>query len=550
MPKMAGLHGFSVELSKFSRPRIDRAGKKAYYPYTMEEQNKKVQKPSLVKNTVLNLLYQLLVVLAPLLTAPYVSRVLTASGVGVYSYTMSLVSYFTLFAGLGTLHYGAREIALHREDKAAYSKTFWEIELLSVITSLCSLAVWIVLAICYREYQIYLLILSFNILAVIFGIIWLYVGLEKYKYTVPINAMVKILGIVLVFVLVKTQDDVWIYVLIMSGSLLAGNIAMWAFLPKTVEKTRIEGRSLKHHFHETLIYFIPSIATTIYTVLDKTLIGVLVPGTVTVIDPNTGEEIVKKVSDIENGYYEEATKILTILKTVCFMAINGVMGSRASYLFGKGDHEGIKKLSKTTMNITSFLSVGAAFGIAAVSAVFIPLFFGDEFQKTVILIYVMAALVPIICVSNVLGATYYTPTGRRKQSALFLVIGSVVNLALNIPFILLFQSIGAAIASVIAEVLISALYLLRCNGHITPKDLWLTIWKKLLAGALMFSAVFPFCFFLQTKLNAYVLVFSSVAIGAFVYLGILIMLKDPSIKEAIGFFKSKFSHREKSSTSD
>ena len=246
----------------------------------MNDQNNveviKQKQPSLKINVALNFIYQFLVIAIPLITTPYLSRVLlfeeTGSNIGISSYTTSLVNIFIIFAALGTVSYGTREIARKRESKKDYSKLFFEIELLSVFSSFITLLFWVVFASVYVEYRLYLYILSLNIIATCFDISWLYAGLEKYKYTVGINALFKTISAVLIFVLVKSPDHLWVYILISSSALLLGNLSMWLFLPKVIQREKVDFNNLKYHLKNSFKYFIPTIATTIYTILDKTLI--------------------------------------------------------------------------------------------------------------------------------------------------------------------------------------------------------------------------------------------------------------------------------------
>lgn len=496
------------------------------------------KKPSLKKNIFLNVFYEIICIIAPFITAPYVSRVLQSSGVGIYSYTQSLVTYFTMFAALGTGTYGLREIAMCRDDKERYSHVFWEIEIISVCTSVLSLIVWFFIAYLYASYRIYLLILSLNILSTLFDISWFYRGLEKFQYTILINSLSKVLNIILIFLFVKTSSDTWIYVLITALSTLVGNVSMWIFLPFHLKRARIEKSNIRYHFKETFVYFIPTIATTIYTVLDKTLIGVLIPGMVSAVDSN-GNEVVQKLSDIENGYYEQATKIINIVKTMTFVGINGVMASRSSYLYGKQDEEGVKKLLKTTYSITLLLSIGASFGIAAIAKNFVPIFFGEGYDKTICILYVLCILSTVICISNVLGAVYYTPSGRRRDSTKYLIIGSFINLILSVPLILVLKSIGAALASVIAEIVISALYIIHSNKMYSFRQLFQSTWKKIVSGILMFVVVFGFGVWMNGKINAYFLLTIQILLGIAVYMGFLFILKDESVKETFHFLTGK-----------
>ena len=501
-------------------------------------QNGNKDRNKLTTNIIFNTLYQILIIITPLITAPYISRILQSDGVGIYSYTHSLVTYFTMFAALGTASYGKRMIALRRDNKKDCSKAFWEIELITVFTTAIMMVIWLLLSTFYKEYSTYLFILSLYLLATLFDISWFYAGLEKFQFSVIINSIFKIISVVLILTLVKTKADLWIYFLIYCGSTLLGNISMWIFLPKFLCKTNIDFHNMGKHLKNTLVYFAPTIATSIYTVLDKTLIGLLIQGNVTVYED--GVEVVKKLSDIENGYYEQANKIISLVKGVAFASINGVMESRVSYLYGKGDSEGIKKIQKTTLNITSFLSIGASFGLIAIASTFVPIFFGSGYDKTVILMYILSPIIFIICVSNVLGSVYYTPCGKRKESTYYLIAGSIINLVLNIPFILLYNSIGAAIASVIAECVISILYLARSRKYVFSfKEFLAIIWKKLVAGGLMLVAVLLVTNYLLNGMNEYLSLMIQLALGVFVYLLSLIILRDDSFKKLFEFFKNK-----------
>lgn len=488
-------------------------------------------------NVILNVIYNVFLVITPLFTAPYASRVLQPDGIGIYSYSNSLVTYFTVFAALGTVTYGTRKIARHRNNKKEYSKDFWEIELMTIFTSLISLSAWILLSVLYTEYKVFLLILSFQIVATAFDISWLYAGLEKYKYTVLINSLAKLTGIILIFTLVKSKADLNIYIIINVGVHLLGNISMWIFLPKTTSKTKIEISSIKHHLKETLVYFIPTIATILYSILDKTLIGALVQGTI--IKNIDGKEITTKISELENGYYEQATSIITMIKTISFVAINGVMMSRSSFLFKENKVDEVKTLTKKTYDLTLFLSIGAMFGLMALAQLFVPIFFGEGYDKTVLLIYVLAPIIMINCLSSVLGSLYYTPSGRRKQSAIYIVCGTTVNLVLSIPLILFLNSIGAAVASIIAEIVITVLYILRCNKFISIKELFSILWKKIIAGGMMFIAVFFFSNYVGKYIPWWLSITISIIIGLAIYVLINAILKDNSISYIMNLIRNK-----------
>ena len=174
--------------------------------------HKKMMQTSIKKINIYNTIYQVLSLITPLITAPYISRVLGSSGVGIYSYTNSIVTYFTLFAALGTASYGQREIAMHRDDPETSSKLFWEIEILSLTTTAVSLIVWIAWIFISTQYTAIYSVLTLSVLAVAFDISWYFGGFEKFKYIVIRNTLVKITGIILLFLFVKKETDIFLYV--------------------------------------------------------------------------------------------------------------------------------------------------------------------------------------------------------------------------------------------------------------------------------------------------------------------------------------------------
>lgn len=224
--------------------------------------------PNIKLNYIYNTIYQVLTMITPLITAPYISRVLGVENVGIQSYTKSIVTYFTLFAALGTASYGQREIAMHRNEKYDTSKLFWEVELLSIVSTIVAICIWVIWIIFANKYKIFYFILTFEILAAAFDISWFFMGLERFKSIVIRNSAVKIGGIILIFVFVREQNDLLKYVIIMTLSGLAGNIATWTYLPKAINRVSIKDLNPFRHFKQTISYFIPTIAISIYTVLD------------------------------------------------------------------------------------------------------------------------------------------------------------------------------------------------------------------------------------------------------------------------------------------
>lgn len=478
------------------------------------------KKPSVKRNYIYSLLYQILTMITPFITAPYVSRVLGADGVGIYSYTSSYMTYFTLVAALGTASYGMREIAQCRNNQQEYSKKFWEIELLTVFTTFTCLVAWIVLVLFSTTNKIYFIALIPQLIATMFDISWFYTGHERIGYTVFWNAICKIVGVICIFVFINDKSDVVLYIFLNAFILMLGNISMWVFLPRMLVRVNPKEFRFRRHLYETLIYFIPTIATTVYTVLDKTLIGTITQ------------------DNYQNGYYEQATKIINMAKTAVFVSVNTVMAARISYLFAENKIDEIKARIEKSIDFILLLGFAATFGIIAVAQDFVPVFFGDGYGPVVNLLYWMSPLILIIGVSNCLGSQYYTPAGLRKLSSKFIIMGAVVNLIMNLILIPKLEATGAVIGSIIAEFTISVMYFKNCSGYLKVSQVFKCSYKRLIAGIIMIVVV---KFVSQLQLSSLLLLLCEVIVGAIVYFVTLYIMKDSMLKDAFLMVKEKVS---------
>ena len=478
---------------------------------------------SVKKNVFFNMLFQILVTIAPIVTTPYISRTIGADGVGTYSFTLSNVTYFTLCTALGTVAYGTREISRNRNDKKQMSKLFLEIELLTVFASIVCLLFWGVFILITRSYRLYYIILTLSIIATVLDISWLYAGIEKFKYTVTQNAIFKILGIISLFVFVKDKNDTPVYVLIMTLTTLLGNLSMWFYLPRFVTLPPVKSLRVFRHFKEVIIYFIPTVAISIYTVLDKTLIGIITH------------------SEYENGYYEQATRIINMVKNLTFYSINVVLGARITYLFVEKKSEEIKRRIYQSIDVIFLIGYGSIFGLSAIADRLIPLYLGDGFDDVVKLIYWMCPLVIIVGVSNCLGFQYYTPAGLRTKSARYIITGSLVNLILNLILIPKYGTVGAVIGSIMAEATISALYLFNCDHYLSLNNLLQLSSKRVIAGSLMLLIVrMSGTVFTHNSISNLIIL---VAIGTIAYALILLSLRDTLTIESFHKIRKKISKR-------
>lgn len=457
------------------------------------------------KNIIYSTIDQVSNVLVPFITAPYIARVLGADGIGIDSFTGSIHYYFILLATLGTMTYGAREISMNRDDPYKRSQIFWEIELMKIITSVISLILWMFFLLFVDMYKEYFLVRSIGFFSVLFDIAWFFNGLEEFKIAVIRNVFFRISGIFALFLFVKDSDDLFLSIFITFISGLLASLSLWPYLRKYLVCAKPKFSNLKKHFKETFIYFVPTIATSIYTVFDKTLIGLITHDT------------------SENGYYQQAEGIVNIAKNVVFASVNSVLGVRIAFLYAQKKTDEIEERIEQSLNYIFFMGFGCCFGIMGIAKSFVPFFLGEGYDEVISLLYIFSPIIIIIGISNCLGSHYYTPCGKRAQSAKYIIAGSLTNLMLNVLLIPCLGSIGAAIASIFAELLIAFLYVKFSGEFCSLKLLLCNGLKKLIAGIIMFIIVLIMNLI---QLPIFLLLMIQIMSGAILYVVVLALLKD------------------------
>ena len=473
------------------------------------------KKKSITKNYIYNASYQVLTLITPLITTPYLSRVLEADGIGVYSFTASIVAYFTMFAALGTLTYGNREISYLQDDRKARSQVFWEIELLSMITTSISLIAYIFFILFgTKEYQVIYLIQIFSILTIATDITWLLQGVEEFGKIVGRNLFFKILSILYVFTFVRSKEDLILYI---GGNVILSFLtqaSVWFYLPKFVDLP--DWKSLKplRHLRGTIALFVPTIAISVYTVLDKTMIGIF-------------------SNAFENGYYEQA---LNLSKTVLTLvtSLGTVMIPRMGYHYNKGEQGEVQKLMYQSYRFVWFLGIPLCFGLMGIASNVVPWFYGDGFLKLTILLPILSMLIPVIGMSNVTGMQYLITTKREKLLTISVAIGAAVNFMCNLVLIPRYSAIGAAVASVFAEIVITGIQFVFVRKEISVAKVLAGAWKYLTAGLLMLVVLLIEGQKLTSSiLNTGIMIVS----GGCIYFIILALLKDEFL---MGYIKKIF----------
>lgn len=474
---------------------------------------------SVVKNYIFNASYQVLALIVPLITTPYISRVLQADGIGVYSYTYSIVSYFTLCAVLGTATYGNRIFGILQDNLEERTKRFWDIFLLRVITSSIALAIYMVYAVVIAADKWIAVIQSIYIVAVMFDIAWYFQGLEEFKKIAIRNYIMKIINIIYIFAVVKISQDLWKYVLGLAFFTLVGNLSIWIYLPKYVMHLNKYRPNPFYDIRTIFQLFIPSVATQVYAMLDKSMIGWF------------------SSTSFENGYYEQSEKIVKM----CLMLVTSlstVMIPRISKAFAEKRREDFLEGIYGSYNFVWFLSVPLMFGLIGISPVLVPVFFGEGYEKVEILLPIFSVLFIVMGLNSTTGSQYFITTGQQKVYTKSVILGGVMNFGLNLLLIPKFYSIGASIGSIAGEVVITVIELLYIynNKQFDVLKVFKISGKYLVAGVSMLIYLLVIRRYLDLSVRSLAITIPSAAILYFV---ILLIQKEKFVMQGLSIIKSK-----------
>ncbi|MEK1297415.1 oligosaccharide flippase family protein [Limosilactobacillus fermentum] len=457
-----------------------------------------------IKNYLYNAGYQILVMLVPLITTPYVNRVLGAYGIGMNTFTNTTIQYFILGGSLGISIYGNRQIAYVRDNQRQLTKTFLEIQIVKTIGILVSTALFFLYLFEFARYKEYMLLQGINLIAAAFDISWFFQGLENFKITVVRNMIVKIISTILIFVFVRTSSDTGTYIFILAMSILLGNLTLWPYLKGTLVKVSISELSPWIHIVPSLALLLPQVALQIYQILNRTILGVF-------------------ISTNASGFYFDADTIIKIALSL-ITSIGTVMLPHAANEFIKGNKDKINNYMYLSSDITSALAIAFSFGIAAISFKLAPVFFGKEFLPVGGAMFIEAPVIYLAGISGVLGTQYLLPTNQLKKYTVSIMVGAVASICLNLILIPAWGLNGAMVATVSSEasVLVYQLVVLAKSNQLKIGHLFDGFFKYFIAGMVMFIIVFSIDRY--TK-NGVIELIVEIIVGAIVYLTMVVILK-------------------------
>lgn len=417
-----------------------------------------------------NFLYQILAIVLPLVTAPYVSRVLGSNNVGVYSYTQACANYFFLFAMLGVNNYGNRTIAAVRDDKEKLNCTFWEIYSFQFVWGIIINIAYFVYCACIVKEDILIAWLQFfYVSSGWLNINWLMFGLEQFKLTTIRNIIVRLGMAAAVFLFVKNTADLSIYTAIIAGGNFLSALAIWPFVLKHIPFRKLTFPGVVQHIKPNLILFWPVIAVSLYNVMDKLMLGFM----------SSKEEV---------GFYTYAENIVQIPNTF-ILALDNVMLPRMANLYAKNEDRKANKLMDNVMLIAMFSSCAMSFGLMGVGPVFAPWFYGEAFTRCGLFITMLCPVIVFKGWAGALRTQYIIPKKKDNVYLISLTSGAVVNLIINYLLIPRYQGIGAIIGTIAAEFSVAFIQFFMLRREIDLKKYLINGSFFCIIGLIMYGVV-------------------------------------------------------------
>lgn len=461
----------------------------------------------ILKNYAYNFSYQLLVIILPILTTPYVTRIFSSEDLGTYGYFNSIVTYFILLATLGVANYGTKEVSANRKN---IQPTFWGIYSLQVVAAFISIVLYLLLCWSVPSMQNPVAyILGLSLLSKGLDISWLFQGLEDFRKITIRNITVKLLGILSIFLFVKTPNDLYLYVFLLIGFELLGQLSMWLPAKEFIGKPHFDVVHAKEHLKPVILLFLPQIAISLYVTLDRTMLGAL-----------------SSTKDV--GIYDQALKIINILLTIV-TSLGSVMLPRVSSLLSSGDYKAVNKMHEMSFLIYNLIIFPIIAGMLIVNKDFVNFFLGKDFQEARVAIDIMIARMFFIGWTNIMGIQILIPHNKNREFMLSTTIPAFVSVGLNLLLIPSLGFIGASITSVLTEALVWVIQYYYTRSYLKEVPILSSMLKIILSSSLMYIILL----LLQPLLK-----FSSVVnvgiygiLGAVFYISFILVFRVVNIKE-------------------
>ena len=466
-----------------------------------------------IKNYLYNLSYQILTIILPIITVPYVTRIFTSEDLGNYGFYNSIVSYFSLFAMLGIGLYGTKQIAAASD----VSSTFWNIYAIQLIASLISIFVYVILILCIPTMsEIIPLILFISLFSKIIDISWLFAGKEDFKKITLRNTVVKVVGVISIFTFIKNSEDLYLYILLIVVFDFLGQVVMWVPAKKFIKRPSFNMKIMKKNLHPIVLLFLPQVAISLYVVLDRTLLGLL-----------------GSYSDV--GIYEQGQKLTSIIYKIV-SSLGVVMLPRVANLLSERKEKEAQNMVRFSFILYNLIIFPMIFGLIAINEIFVKLFLGQNFQDVKYVLYIIVFNIMFIGWTNILGYQVLVVRNKNKEFMLSTTIPAFVSVAVNIVVIPFFGYIGASITSVVVEFLVFAIQWYYSRNIINKNLLFNKDLAKIICSSLVMFGVVMLCK-IMLGFDGIVGLVIYLVVGGISYLAMIFLLKTVNIREMKGMLK-------------
>ena len=466
-----------------------------------------------IKNYLYNLSYQILTIILPIITVPYVTRIFTSEDLGNYGFYNSIVSYFSLFAMLGIGIYGTKQIAAARN----VSSTFWNIYAIQLTASILALFVYVITLVSIPKMSgMVPIILGIVLLTKMIDISWLFTGKEDFKKITLRNTMVKVAGVISIFTFIKSSEDLYLYIFLIVIFDFLGQFVMWIPAKKFIKRPSFDTKIIKKNLHPIVLLFLPQVAISLYVVLDRTLLGLL-----------------GSYSDV--GIYEQGQKLTSILLTVV-SSLGAVMLPRVANLLSERKEEEAQNMVRFSFILYNLIIFPMIFGLIAINEIFVKLFLGQNFQDVKYVLYIIVFNIMFIGWTNILGYQVLVVRNKNKEFMLSTTIPAIVSVAVNIAVIPFFGYIGASITSVVVEFLVFAIQWYYSRNIINKNLLFNKDLAKIICSSLVMFGVVMLCK-IMLGFDGIVGLVIYLVVGGISYLAMIFLLKTVNIKEMKGMLK-------------
>lgn len=465
----------------------------------------------ITRNYVYNLIYQIFVMFIPIVTAPYLARVLGAENQGIFSYVQSVANIVSTVTLLGISSYGNRQIAYDRNDKIKMSNTFWEIMVTRVILASIGTIIYLILAILLSKYTVYFCYYYIWLIGTYVDCTWLYVGVEDMKPAVIKNFVAKILAVIGIFMFVKSSKDLINYIVIWGLSVLVANLLAFSQLKKYVLKPLIKWKNIIFHIKGSAQLFLPYVATLIYLQVDKVMI----------------ELLTKQTNQV--SFYDNAEKIVTIPLTF-ITVLSTVMMPRIANEFKNGNRNNIKKYLIKAGDVSLYLAFPMTFGLILLSKQFVPWYLGNEFIPVYLGIIIISPIIISNSLVGISGKQYFMATNQIMILLVSYMSTAIMNIIINLLLIPKFGFIGAAIATLISSytnVIIQFTYL---NKQIYIKEILSNSMRYITYSVFMSIIIFVIT---NNMKSTPITTIIQIMIGVVTYFGISYLMKEKVFLELI-----------------